>query len=400
MTRARREPRASVSRSAPTGDRRHHRRPRRAAREHPAELARAGAASSSTLVRSKRRARAVRARRRRLRRRLEEIPAEIERETAAIRARYADPEPRLFPVAVTLPRPAGAVRRDEPRPSSATHHAEWLRWSRSPARSSACRSLTRRLPAGPRRPRPRALAARLRRAYAEWRGPRPPTRPGDPHRLDRLRARPTSSSYPTRCVAEGHASARRRSSVASPSTARRCGPTSQSSTRRDGAERHGSSSSDLPARARPGSAVSRRARRTPRPASGCGAAARHRGPPRPRHQRRATGCSSTRRRARPPAFVTWYATLWLEEPLTLRAFRSLLGVAPLLRRRRAETLEALLDRQRRRPAEVTDQLGPGRAAPSSCSSHALDRADRDATRALASRDGARAGALRGRAHGR
>lgn len=37
-----------------------------------------------------------------LRARLDRIPAEIERETAAIRARYADPSPRLFPVAVTF----------------------------------------------------------------------------------------------------------------------------------------------------------------------------------------------------------------------------------------------------------------------------------------------------------
>ena len=37
-------------------------------------------------------------------------------------------------------------------------------------------------------------------------------------------------------------------------------------------------------------------------------------------------------------FASWYATLWLEEPLTLRAFRSLLGVEPVLlggRRRHA-----------------------------------------------------------------
>jgi hypothetical protein len=38
--------------------------------------------------------------------RLKEIPAEIEAEQEAIRARYADPEPRLFPVAVTFLVPA------------------------------------------------------------------------------------------------------------------------------------------------------------------------------------------------------------------------------------------------------------------------------------------------------
>jgi hypothetical protein len=37
-----------------------------------------------------------------LRHRLEQIPAEIEQETALVRSRFADPEARLFPVAVTF----------------------------------------------------------------------------------------------------------------------------------------------------------------------------------------------------------------------------------------------------------------------------------------------------------
>ncbi|HEU5407539.1 MAG TPA: hypothetical protein VFU48_07210, partial [Nitrospira sp.] len=37
-----------------------------------------------------------------LRERSKAIPAEIERETAAIKSRYADPQPRMFPVAVTF----------------------------------------------------------------------------------------------------------------------------------------------------------------------------------------------------------------------------------------------------------------------------------------------------------
>ncbi len=37
-----------------------------------------------------------------LRARADQIPAEIDREAAAIRARYADPQTRLFPVAVTF----------------------------------------------------------------------------------------------------------------------------------------------------------------------------------------------------------------------------------------------------------------------------------------------------------
>ncbi len=36
-----------------------------------------------------------------LKARVEQIPAEIEREVAAIQARFANPTPRLFPLAVT-----------------------------------------------------------------------------------------------------------------------------------------------------------------------------------------------------------------------------------------------------------------------------------------------------------
>jgi hypothetical protein len=39
--------------------------------------------------------------------RLSELPAELARETQAIRRRYADPQPRLFPVAVTFLVPEG-----------------------------------------------------------------------------------------------------------------------------------------------------------------------------------------------------------------------------------------------------------------------------------------------------
>ena len=45
-----------------------------------------------------------------LSRRLDELPAEIERETGAIRARYADPSSRLFPVAVVFLAPARYAR--------------------------------------------------------------------------------------------------------------------------------------------------------------------------------------------------------------------------------------------------------------------------------------------------
>ena len=38
--------------------------------------------------------------------RLAQIPSELEQETAAIQRRFADPQPRLFPVAVTFVMPA------------------------------------------------------------------------------------------------------------------------------------------------------------------------------------------------------------------------------------------------------------------------------------------------------
>jgi len=49
-----------------------------------------------------------------LRRRADEIPAEIERERQATLARYADPTPHLFPVAVTYLVPESIARREGP----------------------------------------------------------------------------------------------------------------------------------------------------------------------------------------------------------------------------------------------------------------------------------------------
>jgi cobalamin biosynthesis Mg chelatase CobN len=45
--------------------------------------------------------------RRALEARLAQIPADIERETAAIRRRYLDPTPRMFPAAITILIPTG-----------------------------------------------------------------------------------------------------------------------------------------------------------------------------------------------------------------------------------------------------------------------------------------------------
>jgi hypothetical protein len=56
-------------------------------------------------------------------------------------------------------------------------------------------------------------------------------------------------------------------------------------------------------------------------------------------------------------YASWYANLWLEEPVTLRAFRTLLGADRFFSVPEDETLEALLDRSAADQQEVTDQLG-------------------------------------------
>ena len=53
----------------------------------------------------------------------------------------------------------------------------------------------------------------------------------------------------------------------------------------------------------------------------------------------------------------WDASLWAEEPLTLQAFRSLLGMQRFFNVPADETLEALLTRSALKQQEVTDQLG-------------------------------------------
>src|SRR6266487_3519760 len=56
-------------------------------------------------------------------------------------------------------------------------------------------------------------------------------------------------------------------------------------------------------------------------------------------------------------FASWYAALWLEEPITLRAFRSLLRVQRFFGVPDNETLEAMLAASANNQQEVTNQLG-------------------------------------------
>ncbi|MBI3271503.1 MAG: restriction endonuclease [Planctomycetes bacterium] len=56
-------------------------------------------------------------------------------------------------------------------------------------------------------------------------------------------------------------------------------------------------------------------------------------------------------------FASWYAEHWFDDPITLQAFRSLLGVARLVGVAEGDTLEALLAESSKDQQEVTDQLG-------------------------------------------
>jgi hypothetical protein len=81
-------------------------------------------------------------------------------------------------------------------------------------------------------------------------------------------------------------------------------------------------------------------------------------------------------------YASWYATLWLEEPITLRAFRSLLGLHRFFGVAEDETLEALLKKSAANQQEVTDQLGYQVRKAVEVLIQSLDRADLDDNREL------------------
>lgn len=56
-------------------------------------------------------------------------------------------------------------------------------------------------------------------------------------------------------------------------------------------------------------------------------------------------------------YSSWYASLWLEEKITLQAFRSLLSASRFFNVPDDQTLEALLTKSANNQQEVTDQLG-------------------------------------------
>jgi hypothetical protein len=81
-------------------------------------------------------------------------------------------------------------------------------------------------------------------------------------------------------------------------------------------------------------------------------------------------------------FISWYAEYWQEEPITLRAFRSLLSAHRFFSVGADETLEALLAASATDQQEVTDQLGYQVRRAVEVLIQAIDRADQDRGRTL------------------
>ncbi|MEH2335222.1 Eco57I restriction-modification methylase domain-containing protein [Nostoc sp.] len=81
-------------------------------------------------------------------------------------------------------------------------------------------------------------------------------------------------------------------------------------------------------------------------------------------------------------FISWYGALWLEEHITLRAFRSLLGVQRFFGVDDSESLEALLQASVTDQQEVTDQLGYQVRKAVEVLVEALDHIDQDRNRTL------------------
>jgi hypothetical protein len=81
-------------------------------------------------------------------------------------------------------------------------------------------------------------------------------------------------------------------------------------------------------------------------------------------------------------FSSWYADLWMQEPLTLRAFHSLLHLRRLIGVAAPDTLGALLAESSKDQQEVTDQLGKQVRQAVEVLVQSLDRIDADSKRTL------------------
>jgi hypothetical protein len=76
-------------------------------------------------------------------------------------------------------------------------------------------------------------------------------------------------------------------------------------------------------------------------------------------------------------YYSWDASLWAEEPLTLQAFRSLLGMSRFFNVPTDETLEALLTKSALKQQEVTDQLGDQVRRAVETLVHTMDQLDKE-----------------------
>jgi hypothetical protein len=81
-------------------------------------------------------------------------------------------------------------------------------------------------------------------------------------------------------------------------------------------------------------------------------------------------------------YSSWYTTLWIEEPITLRAFRGLLSASRFFNVPDDQTLEALFTKSASNQQEITDQLGYQVRRAVEVLIHSLDRADQDYGREL------------------
>src|SRR5690606_20642406 len=77
-------------------------------------------------------------------------------------------------------------------------------------------------------------------------------------------------------------------------------------------------------------------------------------------------------------YISWYAELWFDEPVTLRAFTTLLSTHRFFGVPDDQTLAALLAESVGYQQEVTDQLGRQVRHALELLVQAIDRADRDA----------------------
>ena len=81
-------------------------------------------------------------------------------------------------------------------------------------------------------------------------------------------------------------------------------------------------------------------------------------------------------------YASWYSALWLDEPITLRAFHSLLGVRRFFGVAAGSTLLALLKESAQDQQEVTDQLGYQVRQAVQVLVQAFDNLDQDSNRTL------------------